>query len=65
MKTDWFVWPMMPVYVGFYERKYNGGTMLDWWNGEKWMEGRWQDAYPCINQCLPWRGMAEEPNARP
>lgn len=72
--TQWFDGAVKPVHIGVYERSiYGSGSTAFWnWNGQYWEHGGYRTptvprhrlVTPSLNQSLPWRGLAENPNGR-
>jgi hypothetical protein len=74
--TDWFPGSAKPTRKGVYERDDTGTVMCDGrpnfskWDGSKWCssevtaESAARNSWESCEQDLPWRGLAENPNAR-
>jgi hypothetical protein len=68
--TPWFPGEVVPAYPGVYERRYRLQTAYARWDGSMWWwaatnvdeAGREENAVS-VSARLPWRGLAEPPEA--
>jgi hypothetical protein len=68
-KTEWFPREVLPVHVGYYERKYCEFSVAsespiapDYWDGEQWLICTWRGIDGTTvrgDPVLPWRGLTE------
>jgi len=66
--TPWFAGHLQPAQEGVYQRLNSLGRIVySHWDGARWFWNRPSadlaatDMEPSLNQCLPWRGLAQPP----
>ena len=65
--TQWFAGEEKPEWIGWYERRFPGGSAFWYFNGNFWCHGGhdkalpWTANKPAPSQNLEWRGLAEKP----
>ena len=55
--TQWFSGDEKPVHIGLYERQYDSGNYIEYWDGLEWRYPVSQ--WPAFIQDVPWRGIAK------